>query len=357
MRAAAPDQPLEPFSPLEIVAPARLHFGLLSFGHAPAANRRQYGGIGVMLREPALRLRLQPAEKTTIAGNAPARAADDVDRILARLKRDPRWGANATRPPGFLLEIWHAPPAHVGLGSGTQLGLAIAAALSLYYHVPPQNLIELVQLAQRGERSAIGSYGFLHGGMLIEPGKTATEPLAPLLAQICLPADWHVLLILPLEQIGLSGETESAAFAVLPPVTPGMTHALTAEILLGIWPAAKTGDFTRFSASVYRYGLLAGECFAAIQGGPFINSQVAALVRAIRARGVTGVGQSSWGPLIFAWFESLASAEDFASSASAEPSFANCRLIVTAPACHGATVNGQLLSSALFPPVCKPLRD
>ena len=51
---------------------------------------------------------------------------------------------------------------------------------------------------------------------------------------------------------------------------------------------------------MYRFGRLAGECFAAAQGGPFANAHTQQLVEAIRDYGVPGAGQSSWGPTVFA---------------------------------------------------------
>jgi predicted sugar kinase len=51
---------------------------------------------------------------------------------------------------------------------------------------------------------------------------------------------------------------------------------------------------------VHKFGRLAGECFAAAQGGPFATPAIERLVMAIRDYGVAGVGQSSWGPTVFA---------------------------------------------------------
>jgi predicted sugar kinase len=59
-------------------------------------------------------------------------------------------------------------------------------------------------------------------------------------------------------------------------------------------------DCAAFGDAVYEFGRLAGECFAAVQGGPFGTVEAAELVRTIRNLGVPGVGQSSWGPTVFA---------------------------------------------------------
>ena len=43
---------------VEVVTPSRLHFGMFSFGRDEA---RQYGGVGMMIVRPGVRLRFSPA--------------------------------------------------------------------------------------------------------------------------------------------------------------------------------------------------------------------------------------------------------------------------------------------------------
>ena len=78
-------------------------------------------------------------------------------------------------------------------------------------------------------------------------------------------------------------------------------------------PAARVADFHAFAESVYRYGYAAGECFAANQGGPFLTPEIGEFVAFCRSSGVTGVGQSSWGPTVYCWFDEQSSADAFVS--------------------------------------------
>jgi predicted sugar kinase len=55
-----------------------------------------------------------------------------------------------------------------------------------------------------------------------------------------------------------------------------------------------------FGEAIYRFGRLAGECFAAVQNGPFASEGIEGLVDSIREFGIPGAGQSSWGPTVFA---------------------------------------------------------
>jgi predicted sugar kinase len=73
-------------------------------------------------------------------------------------------------------------------------------------------------------------------------------------------------------------------------------------------PALERQSCPEFGEAVYRFGRLAGECFAAVQGGPFASREIARVIETIRDFGVAGVGQSSWGPTVFAICESEAEA-------------------------------------------------
>ncbi len=164
---------------------------------------------------------------------------------------------------------------------------------------PPLDAEQLARLSGRGARSAVGTHGFLHGGLIVERGKLAGEPLSPLERQIALPADWRYVILYPRGTHGLAGEDEQTAFRDLPPVPAATTAALRQEVERELIPAAMAGDFERFSRSVYRFGRQAGECFAARQWGAFATAATAQLVETIRQLGISGVGQSSWGPAVF----------------------------------------------------------
>jgi predicted sugar kinase len=108
------------------------------------------------------------------------------------------------------------------------------------------------------------------------------------------------VLITPRQSIGVSGDGEQAAFERLPPVPEDLTAQLRTEAEDELLPAATRGDFAAFSRSLFRFGQLAGRCFQSQQAGIYATPQTVELVEAIRRCGVEGVGQSSWGPTLFA---------------------------------------------------------
>ena len=169
----------------------------------------------------------------------------------------------------------------------------------------------------------MGLYGFRYGGLIAEAGKTATDEIAPLVSRVALPEAWRFLLVRPAAGEGLSGEAERQAFERLPPVPPETTARMCQEAMLGLLPAAIEGDFELFSESLYRYGEEAGRCFSRQQEGIYSTTLAAATVRELRRLGVVGVGQSSWGPTIFALLPSEQAAQQVRAT-PCEPAGSRC---------------------------------
>jgi beta-ribofuranosylaminobenzene 5'-phosphate synthase len=311
---------------IEIAAPSRLHFGMFGFGRD---DGREFGVVGAMVSRPGVRLRVTPAERFETDGPL----KDRVGRVAQRVAR--AWGLAA--PPACLIEVVDGAPEHVGLGTGTQLALAVAAGLQAFRGGDTLAAGELARLAGRAERSAIGTYGFVHGGLLVEGGKLPGEAVSPLEGRVALPAAWRFVLIWPHGEYGLSGDAERSAFRELPPAAEATTARLRNEVATVLLPAARTGDFASFSESLYRFGHEAGLCFAARQGGPFATPAIEALVQTIRRLGIRGVGQSSWGPAVFAVLELDEAAHHFALQIQ-EHVGPNTTVLVTEPNHSGARI-------------------
>jgi beta-RFAP synthase len=312
---------------VKVTAASRLHFGMFSFGRA---GERQFGGVGAMIDRPGLALTVAPAAEFEVVGALAERTRDAVVRTAK--------GLGLLGTPACRVEVLHAPPDHVGLGTGTQLGLAVAAGLAAWLGREPLAADELARVSGRGERSAIGTHGFVSGGLLVEAGKYPGEALSPLVSRVELPSHWRFVLCCPQNIRGLSGDAERKAFDQLPPVPRETTTELTREVLLELLPAAIEGRFEEFGSSLYRYGHRAGLCFAAEQGGPFADQRSAALVESIRRRGAAGVGQSSWGPTIFALLPGQVEAEQFVADLRKDKAAGELALWIAAPDNRGAVV-------------------
>jgi beta-RFAP synthase len=283
-----------------------------------------------MVEQPGLRLELRADSHFGAMGPLADRAA-----LFAR-----RWAEfQQVELPACRIEVVAAPPAHAGLGTGTQLGLAVAAGLNALTGLPSQTAQELAVSVGRGLRSAVGTYGFVQGGLIVEQGKLPGEPISPLDCRLDLPNEWRFVLVRPTGLAGLAGEDEAAAMDGLPAIPAEVTERLIGEARDGLVPAAATRDFVRFAESLYRYGNLSGQCFAARQGGPYNGLILTRLVEQLRGLGAVGVGQSSWGPTLFAVQPSQAAAESLARSLREQVGEQNLELTITPPANRGARIN------------------
>ncbi|MDZ4821803.1 MAG: hypothetical protein SGJ20_22810, partial [Planctomycetota bacterium] len=146
---------------------SRLHFGMFSFGNSDV---RQFGGVGAMVSQPGISILITPAQRLVVTGLLAARAQQIIERTLPMIQQE-----LATRDESVSqypsIHVLHAPRQHTGLGVGTQLSLALVAGLRQFYGLPTLSARQLAEYAGRAERSAIGTYGFLQGGLLVEAGK------------------------------------------------------------------------------------------------------------------------------------------------------------------------------------------
>lgn len=306
---------------VEVKTPARLHLGMLSFG---TPSVRSFGGVGVMVDRPGVHLRM---------GNAPdfRGRGQLVERALRFAHACSRsWDLPADA--GCEIEVVAVPRAHVGLGSGTQLALAVAAGMRYLHlaggegggpradegeplHFETHDAVTLARAAGRGKRSSVGLYGFARGGLIVEAGRFTSpddrgtdQARSPMVARVRLPSAWRCVVIVERNAEGLSGEAERQAFQRLAPVPREISAELSRLLLLELLPAAVEGRFDAFSEAVHAYGHLAGEPFAAESAQQPHAEATAQLIELLGELGVVGRAQSSWGPAVMACCESLETA-------------------------------------------------
>jgi len=311
-----------------VTAPSRLHFGLFAFGDG---DPYPFGGVGVMVDRPPTRLVVRAADRLVVRGAC----RDLLRRYVDRATHS--W--NLPKPPRCSLELAASPAHHVGLGSGTQLGLSVVAGLNAFLGRPKLDADALARAAGRAARSAVGTHGFLWGGLIVETGKRATDALGTLAGRVELPRHWRFALVRPRGDVGLSGDAERHAFARLPAVPRATTERLTTLAKTRLMPCAASGCYAAFSEALYEYGCLAGACFASRQGGPFASPRLAHLVEWIRGQGLRGVGQSSWGPTLFVLLPSQQEAEMFVGVLRREYPTETLDVVITAASQSGAQIH------------------
>jgi beta-RFAP synthase len=269
-----------------VEAAARLHFGVLDLR---GALGRRFGGLGAAVPAPSLLLELEPDTRLSARGPDGERALAYAERFLTFHRRQ----------AGARLTVHRSIPAHSGLGSGTQLGLAVARGLAELHGLPTE-APALARAVGRGRRSAIGTWTFALGGFIVEGGRRpGAEEIAPLLARYAVPADWRCVVVVPAGAPGLSGEAEAAAFERLPPPAEREVERVAHLVLMQLLPALVEADLGSFGAALTEIQRVTGAWFASQQGGVFAPGPSATLVGRMAEWGAAGVGQSSWGPAVY----------------------------------------------------------
>jgi predicted sugar kinase len=77
------------------------------------------------------------------------------------------------------------------------------------------------------------------------------------------------------------------------------TDQLCRLVLLALVPAVIEKDLASFGEALEEVQVVVGSCFAAVQSGQFASTGSERLVAVMRAIGLQGVGQSSWGPCLY----------------------------------------------------------
>ncbi len=285
---------------VSVSAPTRLHFGLLAFGNQEGRN---FGGVGLMLKKPRVKVKAKASTTFSTTGIYADRLADFAEMWQAYTKAD--------KLPNCTLNVTKAPPQHVGLGLGTQLGLSTAEALQRFSSDTGFSAMERAIVVNRASRSAVGTYGFEFGGLIVERGRLPNERISPLECRMEFPKQWRIALVRPEGASGLSGESETKAFTDIPPVSQRTTDQLLDIIQSQLLPGLTAHNFNQVTDAIESYGRLAGSCFEAVQGGPYNGRMLNNRVAWLKDLGARGVGQSSWGPTLFCFFESKDAAKQF----------------------------------------------
>jgi len=281
---------MSPASSLFVEAAARLHFGVLDLR---GSLGRRFGGLGAAIPRPSLLLEAAPAKSLSVTGLEAERVEQFARRFLAHQGLTGR----------ARLELHRAIPAHSGLGSGTQLGLAVARALAELHHLPTDPL-SLARAVARGRRSAIGTWSFAYGGFIVEGGhRPLEETVAPLLGHYEVPESWRCVVAVPPGEPGLSGEAESAAFERLPAPPERDPERVAHLVLMQLLPSLVEGDLLEFGSALTAIQRLTGAWFAPSQGGIFAPGLGPELIQRMADWGALGVGQSSWGPAVYGLLE------------------------------------------------------
>ncbi|MES2370131.1 MAG: beta-ribofuranosylaminobenzene 5'-phosphate synthase family protein [Pseudomonadota bacterium] len=282
-------------------ASARLHMGFLDLN---GGLGRRFGSLGLSLDELATTLTAYPAEQVSAEGPQSERVESFARQSLAAM------GIT----DGTYVQIHQAIPDHAGLGSGTQLALAVGTALARLYGVD-WPVPDMARKLNRGARSGIGLGLFTQGGFVVDGGRKDEGDPPLVISRIEFPAQWRVILVMDKTYKGLHGEQEKQAFAALPKFPEARAAHLCRLALMQAMPSLVEQDLPGFGAAIHAIQQTVGDHFAPAQGGRFASHHVASALAWLARNGAEGIGQSSWGPTGFALTDSEIQARSLARAA------------------------------------------
>ena len=272
---------------VQVKTPARLHLGLIDMN---GDLGRMFGGLGVGIDHPNTIVEAQNAENFSVTGQE-----TDLTTTLAK-----RFFSVYNVKPKVHINVVQAIPAHIGLGSGTQFSLAIATALASLLGVEA-TIPELAVAMGRARRTAVGTSIFERGGFVVDGGKNLnTTKCPPLIYRQPFPSEWRFIVVVPNLKEGLSNSEENHAFDRLTKMPAEDAGQICRLIMLKLLPAIAEHDIESFGCALTKIQIITGNHFAQAQGGTYSSPAAADCIQFMKKAGSYGVGQSSWGPALYA---------------------------------------------------------
>lgn len=235
---------------VSIKTPSRLHFSLIDLN---GSLGRIDGGIGVALDHPNVFLEIESLNNSHVkisASRNEKMIEDLVKEILTTLQIE----------QGFHLHVKHQIPSHVGLGSKTQLCLALGSVISRLFN-RDLSVFELARITNRGGTSGIGVNIFQNGGFVLDAGHSFGENLdknsflpssatiAPppvMLFQSPLPNDWFFVNAIPNLGNNIHGKEEINIFQSNCPISEEEVGKVSRIILMQILPGIRLNSIEIF---------------------------------------------------------------------------------------------------------------
>lgn len=289
---------------------------------------RHFGSIGVALDEYVTQLSVASSDQRNISGPSAHRADKCLTQFCEALQVSDR----------LAIRIEKAIPEHIGLGSGTQMALAIGSALNAFYGLG-LTIRELASVMERGLRSGIGIGIFERGGLVLDGGRGEQTIIPPVLVHLDIPESWRFVLVLDERGQGFHGQQEIQAFKALPKFPAEEAARLCYLLLMQGLPAVAEQNIGQFGEVITQLQQSVGTHFASVQGDVFTSAEVAEVMAWFVEQGAVGIGQTSWGPTGFCIFDGVEKAEMATRQARETFSgFEHLSFVVTAARNHGAQV-------------------
>lgn len=292
---------------LIVKTPSRIHLTLIDLN---GSLGRIDGGVGLTLEKPRLVLEVEPWDpgieiKFKQSHILPQNVMKDyglkIKAVAGQMIR------HLQLEDGFRFIVHETYPHHSGLGSGTQLSLAVGKLIS-QINDNDMEAIEIAKIVGRGGTSGIGVASFDRGGFIIDgghlkkdkteflPSSASNAPPPPITVRYDFPLEWKVILIIPNLEKGVYGDKEVNIFQDYCPIPLQEVQKLSHLLLMKMMPAVVEEDLDVFGDAVNSIQNIG---FKKIEN-QLQNPLIGDIMQLLRDAGAPGVGMSSFGPTIYA---------------------------------------------------------
>lgn len=281
---------------IKIRTPSRIHITLIDLN---GALGRIDGGVGLALEEPYIEIIAQESSEVVVKCNS-----SNVGRFKDIAKK-----LNNLFGKALKIDVLSDYKSHVGLGSGTQISLAVAEAYNRLFNLG-YSVRKLAEIVGRGGTSGIGVAAFEMGGFIVDGGHSKKEKReflpssavkakpAPVIARHDFP-DWDIVLAIP-NITGFHGKREVNLFKKYCPISIEEVRKLTHVILMKMLPAVVEQDLDEFRDALWITQNIGFKKIEIDQYGDLIRDILNYM------HDITAIGMSSTGPTVFAITDSNA---------------------------------------------------
>ena len=230
---------------VKVKTPSRIHMSLIDLN---GSLGRVDGGVGFALEEPSITIECKEFDDVVVEGGRNAGRFQSVAVKLSQV-----FGR------GIKIDVLSDYEPHVGLGSGTQISLAVASAFNEIYELR-LSVREMAEITGRGGTSGIGVAVFEFGGFVLDGGHSRREKpyFMPssfskakpprVLVRYDFP-DWKVVVVVP-DLKGFYGEREVNLFQKFCPIPVEDVRKLCHVILMKLLPSVVENDLDNFGEAV-----------------------------------------------------------------------------------------------------------
>ncbi len=275
---------------LKIKTGSRIHITLIDMN---GSLGRIDGSIGIYLKKPNIKASIKKTNNLDIKNST---AKEIYQKLSKKFNLDNKISINLDTYPN-----------HIGLGSKTQISLAVGALINRYYNLN-LDYIRLANILDRGGTSGIGTYGFKYGGFIFDaghsfgkekdkqdylPSRFSKTKVAPLISHLNFP-NWPITLVIPKLKEGLSGNLEKDFFKKNCPIPIDEVKQLIHLILSNLIPSILEKDLDLFSNTINKIQDIGFKKLEVKNSDKKIQNTI----NILREKNY-GVGLSSFGPTFY----------------------------------------------------------